>query len=503
MLPPSLPPPFPPNALHLACCATFSSFALVGSYVSNATDGLLTVAGYPGTVLGDWCAPSGNVSATNSGKHLSNIINGYFWIRQLETMSATARLMGNATAASDFIARAGIARASFGRLYFDSARGVFRDPHWVAAWGPQVMQTEQALALTLCLDLQDGYGYDATLTPVQIVAPADVARAAAALAANVSAGLEAGMVGVKHVFSALVATGHGDVALAALTATSYPSYGYMLANGEGTLWEHWEGAERNLVDSRNHIMLGSPGQFLYQHVAGIDVGRGGIAFDRVAIAPMAAAAAAGSGLRGVDATVGTPRGAVAVSWRVLPDEPGLCGEASEMNDQGEPLHLHCPTTIGAIDFASYGTPTGSCTDASALVADPTCNSPTSLAVAKASCVGKQTCTLYANDTQFGGDDPCHGVRKRLAVTGTCVGACTPHFTLNATVPVGSNATISLPSSASASVEITESGLTIFRAGAFQPGVAPGVASVLAVDGGFEVTVGGGRYVLALQRCTTL
>ena len=73
-------------------------------------------------------------------------------------LARTARVLGNATAARDFEARAGVARASFGRLYFDGEKGVFRDPMWVPADGTVVFQTEQALALTLALDLQDGYG---------------------------------------------------------------------------------------------------------------------------------------------------------------------------------------------------------------------------------------------------------------------------------------------------------------------------------------------------------
>jgi len=313
------------------------------------------------------------------------------------------------------------------------------------------------------------------------------------------------------VFSALAATGHGAAALAALTSPAYPGFGYMLANGEGTIWERWEGSARDLVgQSRNHIMMGSPGQFLFQQVAGIDVGRGGVAFDRVVLAPMAAAAAAGSGLSGVDATVGTPRGAVTVAWRAVPTEPDLCGEATEKDDQGQPLHLDCGanSTISAILFASYGTPTGTCADASALAIDPACNAPASVSVATSACVGNQQCTLYANDTQFGGSDPCHGTQKHLAVSAACTNACHPLFTLNATVPVGSNATIVLPytrppavaAGAAPSLILTEAGAPFFRDGALLPGVAVGVTSAQAVDSGFEVVAGGGRYSFALLQC---
>eukprot|EP00937_MAST-01D_sp_MAST-1D-sp2_P005224 g5224.t1 len=491
-------------ARHFAAAEGY--VALLSSFVSNATSGLLTLAGYPPQNLGDWCAPSGNVLEPGPGMHLSNVITGYFWIRQLEGVAKVARVLGNASAAAGYAARARTARAAYGRLYFDASRGLFRDPTWVPEHGRTVTQTEQALAIALCLDLQDGWGgSEPGTTAPEIVPAVDVARAAAALAADVGArGLDVGMVGVKHVFAALAATGHGATALAALASRAYPGFGYMLDNGEGTLWERWEGGARDLAhSSRNHIMLGSPGQWLFQRVAGIDVGRGGVAFDRVASAPLAAAAAAGSGLAGVDAAVGSPRGAVAVAWRTLPWEPGMCAEAAERNDQGAALHLDCGPggIIGTIDFASFGTPAGSCTAASALATDPTCDATSSVAVVTSACAGQRQCTLYANASQFGGADPCHGVRKRLVVAATCAGSCQTRFILNATVPVGSTATVTLPGAAVGGADVlTEAGQPIYRAGAFVPGAVAGVKSAQSVNGGLEVVTGGGRYAFALLKC---
>lgn len=426
-------------------------------------------------------------------------------------MGRAALTLGNVTVATDYYMRASRARTSFGKLYFDRDRGLFRDPEWVDAWGAPVMQTEQAVAITLCLDLQDSYGsaggslgpHDRVPTPTEIVPATDVARAAAALAANVSGGLNVGMVGIKHVFSALAATGHGDVALATLASTDYPSFGYMLEQGEGTIWERWEGATNDLAhSSRNHIMLGSPGQFLYQFIAGINIGNGGIAFDRVLIAPTLAAA---TGLGGVNAVVGTSRGAIAVSWRVGRRHSDLCGTAAEKDSVGEPLHLACVDagsngTIAKINFASYGTPSGTCTDAEALAVDPTCNAPTSLSTARELCVGKRQCTLYANDTQFGGVDPCHGRRKELIVVASCTASCETRFELNVSVPVGSNATVLLPTrAASGSHVVKEAGIAIYRDGMFLPTVE-GVASVRSVSAGLEVITGGGRYLFALLEC---
>ena len=54
--------------------------------------------------------------------------------------------------------------------------------------------------------------------------------------------------------------------------------------------------------SRNHIMLGSPGQWMMQALAGISLKRG--AWDRIRIAPLEAATSIHSEIGGIDATVG-------------------------------------------------------------------------------------------------------------------------------------------------------------------------------------------------------
>ena len=60
----------------------------------------------------------------------------------------------------------------------------------------------------------------------------------------------------------------------ALAARDYPGFGYMVSHGEGSLWERWEGGPHTISGSRNHIMLGSPGQWMFQSLAGVSVGRG-------------------------------------------------------------------------------------------------------------------------------------------------------------------------------------------------------------------------------------
>lgn len=77
--------------------------------------------------------------------------------------------------------------------------------------------------------------------------------------------------------------------------------------------------------------------------------------------------------------------------------------------------LTCPAgqTITAITFASYGTPTGSCGSFAA----SSCSAANSATFVQSACLGKSTCTVGANNTNFG--DPCSGADKLLDIQATC------------------------------------------------------------------------------------
>ncbi len=94
-----------------------------------------------------------------------------------------------------------------------------------------------------------------------------------------------------------------------------------------------------------------------------------------------------------------------------PAETRKCLQVSQ-NTSAAPS---CPSgqTIHAIEFASYGTPNGSC----GAYSISGCHARSSATVARASCVGKTRCSLYAADWIFG--DPCLRVTKRLYLQYTC------------------------------------------------------------------------------------
>lgn len=109
-----------------------------------------------------------------------------------------------------------------------------------------------------------------------------------------------------------------EVALAVLQQRSYPSIGYMLDGGAHgyepatTLWELWDADVQGPgMNSRNHIMFGSVGSWMFKWLAGITPLAPG--FTRAAIRP------AGIGVRNLthaNATVHTPQGHIRTFWRL-------------------------------------------------------------------------------------------------------------------------------------------------------------------------------------------
>ena len=87
--------------------------------------------------------------------------------------------------------------------------------------------------------------------------------------------------------------------------------------------------------------------------------------------------------------------------------------ASVLNLQN--LSIFCASgVINAVQFASYGTPAGSC---GSWTVNSSCNAANSAAVVEAACVGKAACTVMAGPPNFG--DPCFDTVKHLDVQATC------------------------------------------------------------------------------------
>lgn len=94
--------------------------------------------------------------------------------------------------------------------------------------------------------------------------------------------LTSGFLGLRYLLPALCEAGRSDLAYKILLQTTYPSWGYEIANGATTIWERWNGIEENgsffnpSMNSFNHYSLGSVGFWLYAYMLGIRVDEDGI-----------------------------------------------------------------------------------------------------------------------------------------------------------------------------------------------------------------------------------
>ncbi|KAI9194696.1 hypothetical protein LWI28_008308 [Acer negundo] len=93
------------------------------------------------------------------------------------------------------------------------------------------------------------------------------------------------------------------------------------------------------------------------------------------------------------------------------------GGKISVDDMAPEMQLRCEDgyIISSIEFASYGTPQGSCQAFSR----GKCHAPNSLSVVSKTCVGRNSCSTGISNAIFG-VDPCRGIVKTLAVEARCI-----------------------------------------------------------------------------------
>ena len=121
--------------------------------------------------------------------------------------------------------------------------------------------------------------------------------------------LSTGNIGTKYLLEALSQGGRVDLALKVATQETYPSWGYMLANGATTLWERWELATGGGMNSHNHPMMGGVDAWLYRWLTGLQVDPDCQGMERLIICPPLV-----DSVTWASARLETVRGPVEVRW---------------------------------------------------------------------------------------------------------------------------------------------------------------------------------------------
>lgn len=239
---------------------------------------------------GDWlCIPSDTSFGTHSP--MKNLLATAYWADDAAKMARLASALGRTAEAARFQAMAERIRAAFQR-------------EWLLPDGELTLATQTAYLLALAFDLL----------------PENVrARAAERLVANIRSldwHLSTGFIGISHLNPILTLTGHTDVAYRLLLQESYPSWLFPVKQGATTIWERWDswtiagGFNKDGMNSFNHYSLGSVGEWLFRHVAGIELDPQVPGYQRFRLRPYL-----GAGLDFVRASYRSMHGEIVSDWR--------------------------------------------------------------------------------------------------------------------------------------------------------------------------------------------
>ena len=121
--------------------------------------------------------------------------------------------------------------------------------------------------------------------------------------------IDVGLLGTKTILNALSDNGHADLAYTLASQETFPSWGYWIKNGATTLFENWPIDARQDI-SRNHIMFGEIGAWLYKGPGGIKPDPEHPGFKHVVLQPHFV-----KGLDNFTASHTSPYGEIVSSWK--------------------------------------------------------------------------------------------------------------------------------------------------------------------------------------------
>lgn len=199
-----------------------------------ATDGILEFG------LGDWCPPEGGASGHKCPVWVTS--TAYYYV-DTYILSRIAELLGKDGDANRYAQLAQSIRDSFRKKFFEA-----EDEQLKVA-----VKDQTSLSCALYQGLVDEDEKQKILELlVEEVEKAD-------------RHVDCGILGAKYMMHALTELGRADLAYAMATQTTFPGWGYWIAQGATTLWETWSGDS-----SRNHHMFSDISAWFYKGLAGIN-----------------------------------------------------------------------------------------------------------------------------------------------------------------------------------------------------------------------------------------
>jgi alpha-L-rhamnosidase len=244
---------------------------------------------------GDWlCIPSDTSFGTHSP--MKNLLATAYWADDCTKLARIARELGHDADAERF------------QKMFEHVRTAFQK-EWLEPNGRITTDTQTGYLLALAFNLL----------------PENLRGAATEHLVNDIKSLDwhlsTGFIGISHLNPQLTLAGRTDVAYRLLLRDDYPSWLYPVKHGATTIWERWNGWTEQEgffvphMNSFNHYSLGSVGEWLFRHVAGIELDADLPGFQQFVLRPFI-----GAGLDFARGSYRTMHGEIVSDWKHTGDK---------------------------------------------------------------------------------------------------------------------------------------------------------------------------------------
>ncbi len=242
---------------------------------------------------GDWCVPPEDLHLIHA-KDSSRLTDGKliasaYYFKLLSYMQRFAKLTGNNADSKEYGDLADKMRTAFQDKFYNASKQYYSNNTITANLLP--------LYFGICPDSLREKVFTNIYSKIKIESKGHIST---------------GLIGTQYLFRGLTEYNQNELAYTIASNNSYPSYGYMAANGATTIWELWNGntADPNM-NSQNHVMmLGDLLIWYYENLVGIRSDKTDVGFKKIIMKPSIPA-----GLDFVKASYKSLHGLIKSEWK--------------------------------------------------------------------------------------------------------------------------------------------------------------------------------------------
>jgi len=217
---------------------------------------------------GDWCVPPEDLKLIHA-KDSSRLTDGKliataYYFKLLSYMQRFAKLTGNDADSKEYEMLAENMKKAFHNKFYN--------PHQYSYSNNTITANLLPLYFGICPDSLKEKVFANIYHKIRVESKDHIST---------------GLIGTQYLMRGLTEYDNTNLAFTLASNTTYPSYGYMAANGATTIWELWNGNTADPgMNSQNHVMmLGDLLIWYYENLAGIRTDKTNVGFKNIIMKP--------------------------------------------------------------------------------------------------------------------------------------------------------------------------------------------------------------------------